>query len=90
MQILTVSTSKSTFTLLFVFLSLSIFAQTKIIGIVNDKETKEPLIGVQIFADGTPSFAETNELGEFELTIPYKKDQLYQYCLLYTSPSPRD
>jgi len=62
------------------FLSvLNLNAQTLIIGKVFDEETNEPLVGAQVFADGTPAFAESDENGQFELQIPYKKDQLYQY-----------
>jgi len=53
-------------------------AQTQIIGTVIDSDTNEPLIGAQVFADGTPAFAETDENGKFDLHIPYNKDQFYQ------------
>lgn len=64
------------FTILFG--SLQLTAQTVVIGTVLDKETNEPLIGAQIFADGTPAFAESDEQGKFKLNIPYNKEQIYQ------------
>jgi len=57
---------------------ISLEAQTVLQGKVTDKETGDPLIGVQIYADGTPAFTETDELGNYRLQIPYKKDQVYQ------------
>ena len=71
-------------TIIFLIVSLanlfeqSLQAQTLIIGMVKDIETEEPLIGAQVFADGTPAFAETDEKGRFELKIPYNKEQIYQ------------
>ena len=61
-----------------VFGGISLEAQTIIKGKVTDKATGEPLIGVQVFADGTPAFAETDETGYYAIKIPYKKDQVYQ------------
>ena len=56
----------------------SLEAQTIVSGKVTDKETGEPLVAVQVFADGTPAFAETDDDGNYRLQIPYKKDQVYQ------------
>jgi len=53
-------------------------AQTILRGQVTDDADGEALVGVQVFADGTPAFTETDERGNYELQIPYKKDQVYQ------------
>jgi len=62
--------------ILFGFSALS--AQTIVRGTVIDEETGESLVTVQVYADGTPAFTETDENGNYELQIPYKKDQTYQ------------
>ncbi len=59
-------------------IGVALNAQTFVTGKVTDAETGEPLIGAQIYADGTPAFTESDENGYFELQIPYKKDQTYQ------------
>lgn len=56
----------------------SLDGQTIVRGTVTDEETGEPMMAVQIYADGTPAYAETDENGKYELQIPYKKDQTYQ------------
>jgi len=56
--------------LIFCFFSLSVvgFAQTGIInGKVIDKKTKETLVGVNVFIEGTTTGASTDLNGEFEL-----------------------
>ena len=56
----------------------SLNAQTIVRGNVTDADTGEPLVAAQVYADGTPAFTETDENGNYELQIPYKKDQTYQ------------
>jgi len=57
---------------------VSIEAQTIVRGKVTDVDTGAPLESVQVYADGTPAYSETDENGDYELQIPYKKDQTYQ------------
>ncbi len=54
--------------------ALQLNAQTIVRGTVTDADTGEPLLAVQVYADGTPAFTETDEKGNYELQIPYKKD----------------
>ncbi len=71
--------SKAILLLLFVStLGVSLDAQTIVRGTVTDAETGERLVAVQVYADGTPAFTETDDKGNYELQIPYKKDQTYQ------------
>ena len=71
--------SKAILLLLFVsILGVSLDAQTIVRGTVTDAETGEQLVAVQVYADGTPAFTETDDKGNYELQIPYKKDQTYQ------------
>lgn len=64
--------------ILFICSNFYLSAQTIVRGKVVDNETGLPLIAVQVFADGTPAFAETDDEGNYQLQIPYKKDQVYQ------------
>ena len=58
--------------------AVSIEAQTIVRGKVIDEETGEPLVTVQVYADGTPAYGETDENGNYKIQIPFKKDQTYQ------------
>lgn len=64
--------------LLFVVLlgALPALAQTEIKGIVVDKDTKEPLIGVSIFAEASKSGTATDLDGSFTLKVPSIKGQI--------------
>ncbi len=66
------------FLLALIFFGQKVEAQTIVRGTVTDKDSGEPMIGVQIYADGTPAYAETDENGVYKFQIPYKKDQTYQ------------
>ena len=59
-------------------INFSLDAQTIVRGQLTDAETGEPLVGAQVYADGTPAFTETDEDGNYEIQIPYQKDQTYQ------------
>ncbi len=61
-----------------IFFGLSLKAQTIVRGEITDEESGEAMIAVQIYADGTPAYAETDENGKYVLQIPYTKDQTYQ------------
>lgn len=63
---------------IFMFLGTFLSAQTIVRGKVTDAETGEPLIAAQVYADGTPAFTETDDEGNYEIQIPYQKDQTYQ------------
>lgn len=57
--------------LLFAFLcSLCVSAQSVIKGVVIDKDTQEPLIGVSVFSDVAKIGTSTNLDGIFELKVP--------------------
>ncbi len=51
------------------FFPIAVFGQT-INGTVTDRHTNEPLIGVNIFLEGTSIGTTTNVDGEFSLTVP--------------------
>ncbi|ESU22089.1 hypothetical protein FEDK69T_20640 [Flavobacterium enshiense DK69] len=57
------------FLLLFILFQLNLLAQTKISGIVRDKDTKEPLHGASIFAPQTTNGGATDEKGLFSFTL---------------------
>ena len=64
--------------LLLLALPLCMIAQTLVSGTVTDAESGEPLIGANILIQNTSTGTTTDLEGK------------YQFCLLYTSPSPRD
>ena len=59
---------KSLFQYLIILFSSSIFAQFTVSGYVYDSSTKEPLLGVSIFYDGSTIGTITNDKGYFQLT----------------------
>ena len=80
-----------------IFFSQTIFAQTtgKISGKILDAEQNSPLIGVNIIIHQTQKGTSSDQDGYFNIinVSPGKytvKIMMIGYCLLYTSPSPRD
>lgn len=74
--------------LLFFLLSgINTYAQ-KVIGLVIDKVTKQPIPGVSINAEGVT--VRTNQLGQFEITAPHPSDTLkitaIGYKTLFVAP----
>lgn len=57
------------FSLVFFSSALTLFAQSKVSGVVTDEATGEPLIGVNIIVDGTPQGTVTDLDGSYELMI---------------------
>ncbi|MBK6500659.1 MAG: TonB-dependent receptor plug domain-containing protein [Saprospiraceae bacterium] len=66
---------KKVLVLLFV-LKISAFAQSKVEGIVLDKETKLPLIGASILVPNTSTGALTDYDGKFEIILPQGTDRI--------------
>ena len=68
----------------------------KIVGLVVDESTGEPLAGVNVIIENTVLGAATDlDGGYFIIGIPPGKytiiaNYISYACLLYTSPSPRD
>ena len=59
---------KGLFQIFIFLLSISLHSQVSISGYVFDENTKEPLLGVSVYYDGTTIGTVTNENGYFELS----------------------
>ena len=67
---------KKVLVLLFVLKISFAFAQSKVEGIVLDKETKLPLIGASILVPNTSTGALTDYDGKFEIILPQGTDRI--------------
>ena len=55
---------------------------TTIKGIVLDKNSREPMIGVSVFVQGGSNGTITNLNGEFELTLSKAKDNILKFSYI--------
>ncbi|MGO3307335.1 MAG: TonB-dependent receptor, partial [Sphingobacterium sp.] len=61
----------------FTVLYLCVYAQNTLNAVVNNRETKKPLVGVTVSIKGTPIGATTNENGQIQLTnIPDGRQEI--------------
>ena len=54
----------------FLLLNLSIFAQNQVSGVITDAQTNEPLPGVSVQLDGTPTGIISDLDGKYNITVP--------------------
>ena len=80
------------FLVVFVFSAFNTFAQTATItGTITDSSDGMELPSVTVLEKGTTNGTTSDFNGKYTIEISNKNATLqFTYCLLYTSPSPRD
>lgn len=73
------------------FISIGMFAQVKITGVVISSEDEEPLIGATVAVKGAKTGVATDVDGRFSITVPSSKSQLIvSYVGMETATIPAD
>jgi len=60
----------------FLFFAQIIFAQVEVTGLVIDKKTKKPLVGVEVYSKAQAKTVFTDELGRFKISLEDESQEL--------------
>ena len=79
--------------LILYLISINVYSQTNytLNGYIKSASDGESLIGATIYINEIQGGVITNPYGFYSITLEEGEYNIeYRYCLLYTSPSPRD